>query len=87
MWTISFDSTIETEPDGAITKISAGSMGYSIKNTIHIIHRIVGRSTHVWLAFRMLLNGEKESIIIKDGWIQDGHANAEKENLEAVQGI
>ena len=85
--TIGFDSTIETEPDGAIMKISAGSTVYSIKNTIHVIRGIVGRSTRVWSAFRMLPNGEKESVIIKDGWIQDGCANAEKENLEAVQGI
>ena len=85
--TIGFDSTIETEPDGAITKISAGSTVYSIKNTIHVVRGIVGRSTRVWSAFRMLPNGEKESVIIKDGWIQDGRANAEKENLEAVQGI
>ena len=49
--TVGFDSTIETEPDGTIMKISAGSTVYSIKMTIHVVHRIVGRLTHVWLAF------------------------------------
>ena len=82
--TIGFDSTIETQHDGEITKISAGGMDYDIKSTIHAVCGIIGRSTRVWSAFRTLENGEKESVIIKDGWIQEGRANTEKENLEIL---
>ena len=82
--TIGFDLTIKTQHDGKITKISAGGMDYNIKSTIHVVCRIVGRSMRVWSAFRMLENRKKESVIIKDGWIQEGHANAEKENLETL---
>ena len=32
-------------------------------------------------------NGGKKSVIIKDGWIQEGHAGAEKEHLEVITGI
>ena len=85
--TIGFDSTIETQPDGEITKVSADGTDYNIKSTVHAVHGIVGRSTHVWSGFRKLENGKKESVIIKDGWIQEGRANAEKLNLELVQGI
>ena len=82
--TIGFDLTIETQHDGKIKKISAGGMDYNIKSTIHAVRGIIGRSMYVWSAFRMLENGGKESVIIKDGWIQEGHANAEKENLEIL---
>jgi hypothetical protein len=85
--TIGFDSTIETQRDGEITKISADGTDYTVKSTVHAVRGIVGRSTRVWSAFRKLENGEKESVIIKDGWIQEGRANAEKENLELVRNI
>ena len=85
--TIGFDSTIETQPDGEITKVSADGTDYNIKSTVHAVRGIVGRSTRVWSGFRKLENGKKESVIIKDGWIQEGRANAEKVNLELVQGI
>ena len=85
--TIGYDSTIENLPDGSIMKISMGGKDYKVNSTVHAIHRIVGRSMHVWLAYDMSPNGWKISMIIKDGWIQEGHAGAEKEHLEVITGI
>jgi Fungal protein kinase len=83
--TIGFDSTIKTQHDGEIKNISAGGVDYTIKSAIHAVRGIVGRSTRVWSASRMLEDDKKETVIIKDGWIQEGRANAEKENLEIMQ--
>jgi hypothetical protein len=85
--TIGFDSTVEMDAQGEIKKIRAGDTNYSVHSTIHVVRGIVGRSTRVWSAFRVLENGEREAVIIKDGWIQEGRADAEKENLEIVQDI
>jgi hypothetical protein len=81
---IGYDSTIETLPDGEITKISADGKDYRVSSTVHAVRGIVGRSTRVWSAYDMSPDGGKKSVIIKDGWIQEGRANAEKEHLEAL---
>ena len=83
--TIAYDLTIETGPDGEITKISTGGKEYKVNSTVHAIHGIVERSTHVWLAYDMAQTGPKKSVIIKDRWIQQGCADTEKEHLVAVK--
>ena len=83
--TIGYDSTIETGPDGEITKISAGGKDYKVNSTVHAVRGIVGRSTRVWSAYDVAQTGPKKSVIIKDGWIQQGRADTEKEHLVAVK--
>ncbi|KAF8798241.1 hypothetical protein BYT27DRAFT_7123095 [Phlegmacium glaucopus] len=72
-----------TSPEGEVKTISNNSDVYQVKSTVHVVWGIVGRSTRVWSA----LDGNKKSCIIKDGWIQEGRADAERQHLEKLRGI
>ena len=84
---IGYDSTIETGPDGEVMKITAGGQCYKVNSTIHAVRGIVGRLTRVWSAHDMAQTGPKKSVIIKDGWIQQGRAEAETDNLLVVKDV
>jgi len=81
---IGLDPTMSISPDGVVKTISGGNKVYAIKSAIHIVRGIVGRSTRVWSAYD---DCDKKLCIIKDGWIQEGRADAEKTHLESLKGI
>ena len=79
--TIGFDPTMNASK-GDINTIFC-DQEYTVKSTIHAVRGIIGRSTRVWSAF----NNKKELCIIKDGWIQEGRADTEREYLAKLKGI
>jgi len=66
--------------------ISAGGRIYAVKSLVHAVRGMVGRSTRVWSAYDTN-DPKRELCIIKDGWIQEGRAEAEKENLKKLENV
>jgi hypothetical protein len=80
---IGLDPTVTINSDGVIKTISSGNKVYAVKSTIHVVRGIIGRSTRVWSAY----DNDKKLCIIKDGWIQEGRADAERRHLEQLKDI
>lgn len=78
--TIGFDPTMTTSHEGQISTISANGEKYTVKSAIHIVQGIIGRSTRVWSVH----DSNKRLCIVKDGWIQEGRADAERQYLEKL---
>jgi hypothetical protein len=81
-----FDPTMTPSQDGEIETISGNNKVYAIKSTVHAVRGIVGRSTRVWSAFDAK-DKDKKLCIIKDGWIQEGRADAERMHLDSLKGV
>ena len=81
---LGFDQSI-CNVDGGL-QISAGSMVYCVTSLVHAIWGVIGRSTRVFLGYD-IKDPNKKLHIIKDGWIQEGQADAEKEHMEKLKGI
>ena len=80
--TTGFDPTM-TISEGDIKTISCNGQTYKVKSTIHIVREIIGRSTQVW----SVSDNNKKHCIIKDGWIQKGRADTERQYLKKLDGI
>ena len=81
---LGFDQSIHNV-DGGL-QISAGSMVYCVTSLVHAIWGVIGRSTRVFLGYD-IKDPNKKLHIMKDGWIQKGQADAEKEHMEKLKGI
>jgi Fungal protein kinase len=81
--TYGYDPTMDITTKRDIKTISCNGGKYKVKSTIHVVRGIVGRSTRVWST----IDKNKETFVIKDGWIQKGRADAEKQYLEQLKGV
>jgi len=81
--TYGYDPTMGINKKRDIKTISCNGGTYKVKSTIHVVRGIIGRSTRVWSA----IDKDKKSFVIKDGWIQKGRADAEKQYLEKLKGV
>ena len=82
--TIGYDPTAQMT-NGVIQTISAGGNVYAVKSTIHAARGVVGRSTRVWSVSDSPT--ASNLVIVKDGWIHEGRANAEQDHLKVLKGI
>jgi hypothetical protein len=80
------DPTMTPSKEGEIETISGNGKVYTVKSTVHVVRGIIGRSTRVWSAFDAE-DKNKKLCIIKDGWIQEGRADAERLHLDNLKGI
>ena len=81
---LGFDRSIRNV-DGGL-QISAGSTVYRVTSLVHAVRGVIGRSTRVFSGYD-IKDPNKKLCIIKDGWIQEGRADAEKEHMEKLKGI
>jgi len=59
---------------------------FIVTSLVHAIQGVIGRSTRVFSGYD-IKDPNKKLCIIKDGWIQEGRADAEKEHMEKLKGI